>query len=94
MKRSTEFGETEDSDTEQEDINDDDAEYTEDFNTEQLTKITKLAGLSSTMQIYPKRDNPLLFRTPVGSLGKISIYLKSKGLQEVESRAVESSEEN
>lgn len=93
MKRSTEFGETEDSESDDENTEEkNDNEYAEDFDTEQLTRITKLAGLSSTMQIYTKKDNPLLFRTTVGSLGKISIYLKSKNLQEIESRAIESSE--
>jgi proliferating cell nuclear antigen PCNA len=93
MKRSTEFGETEDSDNEEEEKDEEDPDYTEDFDTEQLTRITKLAGLSATMQIYPKSENPLLFRSAIGSLGKISIYLKSKSLQEVESRAVESGDE-
>jgi proliferating cell nuclear antigen PCNA len=92
MKRSTDFGETEDSDDEAEQ-DDDTPDYSEDFDTEQLTRITKLAGLSLNLQIYPKSDNPLLFRSTVGSLGKISIYIKSKSLQEVESRAVESNEE-
>lgn len=92
MKRFTEFGETEDSDSEIEDKKDDAPEYAEYFDTEQLTKITKLAGLSPTMQIYPKNDNPLLFKSLVGNLGKISIYLKSKNLQEIDSRAVEEEE--
>jgi hypothetical protein len=94
MKRSTEFGETEDSETEDSDAEDEKAEsqYGEDFDTERLSRITKLAGLSSTMQIYTKKDNPLLFRTTVGALGKISIYLKSRNLQEQESHAIESSE--
>lgn len=93
MKRYTEFGETEDSDSDTEDETNDEPEYSEEFDTEQLTRITKLAGLSSTMQIYPKSENPLLFRCPIGSLGKISIYLKSKNLQEIESRTVEPEEE-
>lgn len=93
MKRSTEFGETEDSESEDEEKGEDDPEYSESFDTEQLTRITKLAGLGTTMQIYPKNENPLMFRSTVGSLGKISIYLKSKNMQEIESKAVESSEE-
>jgi hypothetical protein len=93
MKRFTEFGETEDSDGEEDDSKNDEPEYAEDFDTEQLTRITKLSGLSTNMQIYPKSDNPLLFRCPIGTLGKISIYLKSKNLQEVESRAIESEDE-
>jgi DNA polymerase III sliding clamp (beta) subunit (PCNA family) len=93
MKRYTEFGETEDSDSESDDVSEDKAEYSEDFDTEQLTKITKLAGLSSKMQIYPKKGNPLLFRTAIGTLGKISVYIKSKSQQEMESHAVESDDE-
>ena len=89
MKRFTEFGETEDSDNE-DDSKDDSPEYSEDFDTEQLTRITKLAGLSTNIQIYPKMENPLLIRSLIGNLGKISIYLKSKNLQEVEYHSIES----
>jgi proliferating cell nuclear antigen PCNA len=88
MKRYTEFGEVEDPDNE-DDTKGSEEEYSEDFDTEQLTRITKLAGLGSNIQIFPKSDKPLLFRSPVGTLGKIAIYLKSKSLQELESRAVE-----
>ena len=93
MKRFTEFGETEDSDNEDDDSKNEEPEYAEDFETEQLTRITKLSGLSTNMQIYPKSENPLLFRCPIGSLGKISIYLKSKNLQEIESRAIETDDD-
>ena len=92
MKRFTEFGETEDSDNDEDKVAED-PDYAEDFDTEQLTRITKLAGLSTNIQIYPKKENPLLFRSPIGSLGKINIYLKSKNLVEVESHAVEESED-
>ena len=37
-----------------------------------------MAGLSSNIQIYPNKGKPLLFRSAIGSLGKISIYIKSK----------------
>jgi proliferating cell nuclear antigen PCNA len=87
MKRSTEFGEYDEHDDEKKEMK---VEYEEDFETEQLTRITKLSGLSQNMQIYPKTDKPLLFRSQVGSLGKISIYIKSKTLQKQESEAVES----
>ena len=81
MKRSTDFGENEDSDDEKEnDSENGESEYSEDFDTEQLTRITKLSGFSANMQIYTKSENPLLFRCAIGSLGKISIYLKSKNL--------------
>jgi proliferating cell nuclear antigen PCNA len=91
MKRYTDFGEMADSDSDS-DEKSDDADYNEDFDTEQLTKITKLSGLGATMQIYTKKDSPLLLRTTVGSLGKLSVYLKSKSLQEMESHAVEEDE--
>lgn len=94
MKRYTEFGEPESScsdDDEDEKVQKQN-EYEEDFDTEQLTRITKLSGLNANMQIYPKNGLPLLFRSAIGGLGKISIYLKSKNLQEVDSHTVE--EEN
>lgn len=50
----------------------------QEFDTEQLCRIAKIAGLSHNMQIYQDPELPLLFRTSVGTLGKISIYVKSK----------------
>jgi hypothetical protein len=70
LKRKVQFGE---------DDEDDDVsayEYSQDFITEQLCRITKLSGLGSNMQIYTGK--PLLFTSNVGNLGKISIYIKSK----------------
>jgi len=82
LKRKVVFGEQstpDDSDSE------DDIEYNATFATDQLARITKLAGLSGNMQIFPARsDLPLLFRTSVGSLGKISIYVKSTELVDEE----------
>ncbi len=80
MKQRVEFGETGDSDDEDEDENG--IEYEQDFNTEYLSKIAKIAGLGVNMQIYPKNGLPLMFRSTVGSLGKISIYIKSLDLLE------------
>lgn len=94
MKRYTEFGEVEDPEAEESETKSGDEEYSEDFDTEQLTRITKIAGLSTNIQIFPKSDKPLLFKSPVGTLGKIAIYLKSKSLQELESRVVEDEEED
>jgi len=74
LKRKVEFGERSDSD--------DSEEYSQDFITEQLCRITKLSGLSSNIQIFPGK--PLLFRSNIGSLGKISIYIKSKEQIETE----------
>lgn len=76
LKRKVTFGE----------INNDNNEflYNETFLTEHITRITKLAGLSNMIQIFPSPGLPLLFRTQVGNLGKISIYIKSKELIEKE----------
>lgn len=90
MKRHVEFGETEDSDDEEDDNKN---EYNQEFDTEQLARITKVAGLSNNVQIFPKNSLPLLFRSSVGSLGKISIYIKSKNLIEKENCAIESDNE-
>jgi proliferating cell nuclear antigen PCNA len=77
LKRKVEFGEVEDSDNDDED-SENQVEYNQEFSTEQLVRITKISGLSTRLQIYPANGLPLLFRSNVGSLGKISIYIKSK----------------
>ena len=93
MKRHVEFGEMGDSDDEEEE-DENVLEYNDDFDTEQLSRITKMAGLASNMQIYPKRKKPLLFKSAVGSLGKISIYIKSKDQIEKDKLAIESDDED
>jgi proliferating cell nuclear antigen PCNA len=87
--RCTEFKDI-DSDYEEDD---EESEYDEKFNIEQLVKITKITGLSKNMKIYYKKDSPLLFRTSVGELGKISVYIKSIDLQELDSKVADSDEE-
>jgi proliferating cell nuclear antigen PCNA len=87
LKRSVRFGE---------DVNDDEdelmEEFVQDFNTEQLCRITKLSGLSSNIQIYPGK--PLLFKSNIGSIGNISIYIKSKEQIETEACNIESDSES
>lgn len=56
----------------------DSIKYDEVFDTEQLYRIIKVAGLGNTLQVYPKNDLPLLLKSQVGSLGTISIYIKTK----------------
>lgn len=93
IKSNTEFGEMESDEENDEKIH----TYDEKFDTEQLIKIMKISGLGQVLQVYTKTDNPLLIKTNVGSLGKISIFLKSKSIQEAENRCVEignSEEEN
>lgn len=65
--------------------------YDEIFDSELLSKIIKLAGLSNTMQIFTKKGNPLYLRSDIGktSLGKISVFLKSNQLREIESYSAE-----
>lgn len=76
LKRSVKFGEDGDS------THNENQEYSQDFLTEQLCRITKLSGLSSCLQIYTGK--PLLFKSNIGNLGKISIYIKSKEQIEIE----------
>ena len=92
MKRHVDFGETCDSDHEEDEDNT--IEYNKDFDTDQLSRITKIAGLSTNIQIYPKKGKPLLFKSTIGSLGKISIYIKSKDLIENEHNILESDDDS
>ena len=72
-KREVTFG-----DMDSEDPPDDNFKYNEIFDTEQLARIIKIAGLGASLQIYPKTDLPLLLRSTVGQLGSMSIYIKTK----------------
>jgi proliferating cell nuclear antigen PCNA len=91
LKRKVVFGENNEQDEDIENV----INYEATFATDQLSRITKLSGLSHTMQIFPAKNNlPLLFRTSVGSLGKLSIYLKSKELVEQEQSCYDSDEDS
>ena len=96
MKRCVEFGEMEDSDSDSESEEKDEKviQYTDDFDTEKLCRITKIAGLATNMQIYSKNKLPLLFKSAVGSLGKISIYIKSKEQIDLEKHTFDSDDEH
>lgn len=68
------FGEIEDDDiSDNEEIT-----YEDIFDTDQLSRITKISGLNNNMKIYPSEQLPLLFKSDIGSLGQISIFIKSK----------------
>jgi proliferating cell nuclear antigen PCNA len=54
---------------------------TQEFDSEQLIRIIKVAGLSTQIQIYQVDELPLLFRSNLGNLGKITVYVKDKSLQ-------------
>jgi proliferating cell nuclear antigen PCNA len=83
LKCRVRLGESDDSDDDEADGSS--TVYDATFTTDQFSRINKIAGLSSTMQIFPgSNELPLLFRSSVGSLGKISVYIKSKELIEKE----------
>jgi proliferating cell nuclear antigen PCNA len=73
MKRTIEFGEKDPDDCLEKLVI-----YNHDFSTEQISKISKLSGLSSSMQIFSSTNLPLLFKSNIGNIGNISIYMKSK----------------
>ena len=82
--RDVKFGENSDEDTTEK------VKYSQTFNTENLCRITKLSGLSTNIQVYP--GSPFLFKSKIGNLGVISIYIKSIEELEVESHNVEESD--
>lgn len=84
VKKAVEFGQEDKEDT---------YSYEDDFDTEKLAKIAKLSGLSKTSQIFTAVNKPILFQTSIGSLGSMSIYIKSKNLIEAESKIMEEDEE-
>ena len=53
-------------------------EYLQTFDTENLTRFIKLSGLGTIVHIFPCTDLPLLLKSRVGNIGKISIYIKSR----------------
>jgi proliferating cell nuclear antigen PCNA len=87
LKRRVRLGETDDSDSDDDD--DDESSFFEaTFTTDQFSRISKIAGLSTTIQIFNGGERlPLLFRSSVGNLGKISVYIKSKELHILEEQA-------
>ena len=53
-------------------------EYLQTFDTENLTRFIKLSGLGNIIHIFPHKELPLLLKSRVGNIGKISIFIKSK----------------
>jgi proliferating cell nuclear antigen PCNA len=52
--------------------------FTQQFDTELLTRISKISGLNNVIYIYQSKDLPLKISSQIGNLGKINIYIKSK----------------
>lgn len=77
LKRQVRLGENDDSDSDSDEDTPD--TYSATFSTDQFVRVSKISGLNTTMQIFAgSSDLPLLFRTNVGTLGKLAIYIKSK----------------
>ena len=86
LKRYIDFGECQKSDDEDDNNNEGDVNssssehknlYNQIFKTETLYKICKISGLSDNLQIFTKKELPILFKSYIGNLGKIFIYIKS-----------------
>lgn len=50
--------------------------YDDTFYTESIAKTPKICNLGTNIQIFP--DNPLTFKSRVGTLGELTIYIKTK----------------
>ena len=77
LKRYIDFGECENSEDKDSDSSDSKILYNQKFKTETLYKISKVSGLSDNLQIFTQKDIPILFKSYIGNLGKIYIYIKS-----------------
>lgn len=51
--------------------------FIDSFSQLKFAKCQKITGLSSKIKIYHQEDSPLLLETNVGTLGTLSIYIKS-----------------
>ena len=76
--REVAFGELDEEDSEEENEEGNINTYHQQFATEQLSRLIKIAGLSNLMRIYPTENLPLKFESNIGTLGEISIYIKCK----------------
>jgi len=52
--------------------------FTDEYDTEQLSRILKIAGLSTTLVIKSKKNMPIQIFSRIGNIGEITIYIKSK----------------
>jgi len=71
LERIVEFGEIDPYEKDEEIFN----LYNQKFFTEQLGKISKISGLSNQLKLYT--GTPIMFKTNVGNLGELAIYMKS-----------------
>jgi proliferating cell nuclear antigen PCNA len=52
--------------------------YMDEFDTEIFSRVTKISGLHCNLHIFFSPDLPLMFRTEIGNIGTMSVYIKSK----------------
>ena len=72
ITRSSEFGDTGDLAT-----LDKDCVYSEKFEIEQILKISKMSSLSKTLQVHTTMNQPIMFKSDVGSIGTLKVYIIS-----------------
>ncbi len=53
-------------------------EYQQSFNTSYITSLTKCANQSGNVHIYVHKDLPLKIKMKVGTLGDLTVLIKSK----------------
>lgn len=53
-------------------------DFTEDYDTEQLSRILKIAGLHCNINIHCSKNMPLLMTSKIGIIGEIQIFIKSR----------------
>lgn len=56
----------------------DDVLFEENFETEHITRIIKIAGLSNNLNLIYEKDMPFHISSRIGTLGTINLYIKSK----------------
>lgn len=78
------LGELENSDDSDNETEDQVEILLQNFKSITLTKIIKISGLCTNLQVFIENDLPLIFKSNVGSLGNITIYIKSNELLEKE----------
>jgi proliferating cell nuclear antigen PCNA len=91
--REVRLGETDDTYISDSDEDETASGYNATFSTELFSRIQKVTNLGDIMQIYTTQELPLMIRTSVGTIGKISVYVKSNEGREAENNLDSSDEE-
>jgi proliferating cell nuclear antigen PCNA len=66
----------------EEDAEEEEKTFTQTFTTSHITQLTKCAGQSGNIQIYHHEELPLHLKMRTGTLGTLSVYIKSHELIE------------